>query len=50
MPTNHFNIAGLNSEEVILAKKRYGQNKLSYKQESTFLDTVKRIVKEPVFA
>lgn len=48
MATNHFNIAGLNSEEVVLAKKRYGQNKLSYKQESTFLDTVKRIAKEPM--
>lgn len=48
MSPNHFNISGLNSEQVILARAKYGDNKLDYKQENTFFDTLKRILKEPM--
>jgi len=48
MSPNHFNISGLNSEQVILARAKYGYNKLDYKQENTFFDTLKRILKEPM--
>ncbi|WMN12117.1 cation-translocating P-type ATPase [Marivirga salinae] len=48
MSAHHFNIKGLNSKEVSLAKKKFGQNKLTYKQENTILDIVKRIAKEPM--
>lgn len=48
MLANHFNILGLTKEQVILAREKYGQNKLVYKKENSFLDTVKRIGKEPM--
>ena len=48
MSPNHFNISGLNSDQVILARAKYGYNKLDYKQENTFFDTLKRILKEPM--
>jgi len=48
MSPNHFNISGLNSDQVFLARAKYGYNKLDYKQENTFFDTLKRILKEPM--
>ena len=48
MPANHFNILGLTNEQVILARGKFGQNKLDYKKENSFLDTVKRIAKDPM--
>ena len=48
MSANNFNIQGLKSEQVILARKNYGQNKLDYKKENGFLDTIKRIAKDPM--
>lgn len=48
MSSNHFNISGLTSEQVVHAREKFGQNKLDYKQENTFLDTLKRIVKDPM--
>lgn len=48
MPVDHFNIVGLTNKQVILARKKFGQNKLDYKGESTFFDTVKRTAKEPM--
>ena len=48
MPANHFNISGLTNEQVILAREKFGQNKLDYKKETGFLETVKRIAKEPM--
>ena len=48
MPENHFNISGLTNEQVILARKKFGRNKLDYKKESSFLDTVQRIAKDPM--
>jgi Ca2+-transporting ATPase len=48
MPANNFNINGLTDEQVILAKEKYGENKLNYKQENTILDAVKKLAKEPM--
>jgi P-type Ca2+ transporter type 2C len=48
MLANNFNILGLTSEQVIVATKKYGQNKLEYKKENNFLDTLKRIAKDPM--
>lgn len=48
MPENQFNITGLVDEAVILAREKFGQNKLDYKKENTFFDTLKRIVKDPM--
>ncbi len=48
MSTNHFNIQGLSNEQVILAREKFGLNKLDYKKENTFLDTLKRIAKDPM--
>ncbi|WNM18482.1 cation-translocating P-type ATPase [Flavobacterium capsici] len=48
MPTNQFNILGLTNEQVILAREKFGQNKLDYKKENSFLEALKHIFKEPM--
>jgi Ca2+-transporting ATPase len=48
MSANNFNIRGLTNEQVTLAREKFGQNKLDYKKENSFLDTVKRIAKDPM--
>lgn len=48
MSANNFNIQGLTNEQVILARKKFGQNKLDFKKENSLLDAVKRIVKDPM--
>ncbi|MEO6405545.1 MAG: HAD-IC family P-type ATPase, partial [Ferruginibacter sp.] len=48
MPANHFNKSGLTNEQVILAREKFGKNKLDYKKENSFMDTVKRIAKDPM--
>lgn len=48
MPINTFNISGLTNEEVVLAREKFGQNKLDYKTENGFWDTVKRIFNDPM--
>ena len=48
MSANHFNILGLTSEQVMLAREIFGQNKLDYKKENSFFDTIKRIAKDPM--
>jgi Ca2+-transporting ATPase len=48
MSANNFDILGLTNEEVILAREKFGQNKLDSKKESGFLDILKRIAKEPM--
>ena len=35
MAENHLNILGLTDEQVILARRQYGQNQLDYKKENT---------------
>ncbi len=48
MPANHFNISGLTNEQVVFAREKFGQNKLDYKKGNEFLDTIKRIAKDPM--
>ena len=48
MPANNFNIQGLTYEQVIIAREKFGPNKLHYNKENSFLDTVKRIAKDPM--
>ena len=48
MPSNNFNITGLRKEEVIIAREKYGQNKLHYKKENEFFDAIKSLAKEPM--
>jgi Ca2+-transporting ATPase len=48
MAVENFNIAGLSDEQVMLAREKSGRNKLNYKKEHGFLDTIKDIVKEPM--
>ncbi|AUC84628.1 haloacid dehalogenase [Polaribacter sp. ALD11] len=45
---NNFGINGLTDEQVLLARKKFGKNKLNYKQENTVLDAIKNLVKEPM--
>ena len=48
MPLDSFNIQGLTSEEVRLAREKFGQNTLNYKQESGVLDALRSLAKEPM--
>lgn len=48
MPANPYHVSGLTNEQVEVARKKYGQNKLDYKKQNTVTDTVKRIIKEPM--
>jgi Ca2+-transporting ATPase len=48
MPTKKINIQGLTQEQVLLAREKFGQNQLDYKKENNFIDTVKRIFKDPM--
>ncbi|WP_306400406.1 cation-transporting P-type ATPase [Kaistella yananensis] len=36
MPANPFNIQGLSAEEVLLARKKFGDNTLKYKKKTLF--------------
>lgn len=48
MPVNNFNIKGLTSEQVNLAREKFGQNKLNYKHENSVADALKNLAKEPM--
>ena len=48
MPAINFDIQGLTDEQVILAREKFGQNKLDYKKDNSFFDTVKRIAIDPM--
>lgn len=48
MQSNEFNIQGLNAKQVLLAREKYGPNKLNYKKENGFFDTLAAILKEPM--
>lgn len=48
MPANHFDIEGLTNEQVVLAREKFGQNKLHFKKNNSFSDTIKRIGKDPM--
>lgn len=48
MPINHFNIHGLTNKQVLLAREKYGLNKLYYKNENSFFKAIKSIAKDPM--
>ena len=48
MLLDNFNIQGLSSEQVKLSREKFGQNTLNYKQESSVLDAIKKLAKEPM--
>ncbi|HEX7415357.1 MAG TPA: cation-translocating P-type ATPase [Bacteroidia bacterium] len=48
MSANNFNVRGLNYEQVLKAREKYGLNKLNYKEENIFLDSIISLVKEPM--
>lgn len=48
MATNNFNIHGLNSQEVLVAREKFGYNRLTYKKENGFLKAIVGLVKEPM--
>ena len=48
MPANNFDINGLSDEQVTLAREKFGQNKLHYKNGNEFFDALKRIAKDPM--
>lgn len=48
MESNHYDITGLTNEQALVAREKFGKNKLDFKKENTFLDTVKRIAKDPM--
>ncbi len=48
MPVSHFNISGLNEEQVLDSRIRYGYNRLDYKKENGFTEALKSLIKEPM--
>jgi Ca2+-transporting ATPase len=48
MSINTFNIKGLQSQEVLEAREKFGENKLVYKKENTIWEAIKNLVKEPM--
>ncbi len=48
MRLDNFNIQGLTDEQVNIAREKYGQNTLNYKQENGVLDALKKLLKEPM--
>lgn len=48
MPSNNFNIQGLSNAEVIASREKHGKNTVNYQQESTFWETLKGFLKDPM--
>ena len=48
MPSKNFNIKGLTDEQVILSRKKYGQNSLEYKKTNPVFEALKNLAKEPM--
>lgn len=48
MSVNNFNIKGLTQKQVLYAREKYGQNKVTHKKENEFLNALKNLVKEPM--
>ncbi len=47
LPIN-FNVQGLSNEQVSATREKWGYNRLSYKKENGFFDTVISLAKEPM--
>jgi len=48
MPDHNTNIQGLTNEQVLDARKKYGQNKFDYKKDNGFVTALKQISQEPM--
>lgn len=48
MPENNFNIEGLSEAQVLLAREKYGHNKLDFKKENAIIAALKSLAKEPM--
>ena len=48
MIATNLNIQGLTDEQVLLSRKKYGQNKFDYKKENVVLDAIINLIKEPM--
>ena len=48
MVSNNFNINGLTSEQVLVARNKYGINQLAYKKENKFFNAILKFVKDPM--
>jgi Ca2+-transporting ATPase len=48
MLVNNFNIEGLSTTQVIVSREKFGNNKFNFKKENGFLETLKRVAKEPM--
>ena len=48
MPVNNFNIKGLTNRQVLLAREKYGYNRLDSKKENRIFRAVKSLAKEPM--
>ncbi|CAN5486632.1 cation-translocating P-type ATPase [soil metagenome] len=48
MPANNFDIKGLTSEQVLVARKKWGSNSVLYKKENPLLNAIKSLAKEPM--
>jgi Ca2+-transporting ATPase len=49
MEKMHYNIAGLNEQEVIASRSAHGHNALKGKKDNGFLRAIKDLAKEPMF-
>jgi Ca2+-transporting ATPase len=48
MPTAPFNIKGLSDQEVLAARNQFGNNQLTFKKNSGFIEALKSVFKEPM--
>jgi Ca2+-transporting ATPase len=48
MTTNNFNIKGLSDAEVIVSRKKHGENKLTYTKENVFIYALKNLATDPM--
>lgn len=48
MIENNFGIQGLSDQEVLVARDKFGKNRLEYKKENGFVDALKTLIREPM--
>jgi Ca2+-transporting ATPase len=48
MPLENFKIKGLTNEQVLAARKKFGQNSLDYKKTNPIFEAIKNLAKEPM--
>ncbi len=48
MQIKDFDITGLDDEQVLLSREKFGPNRLTYKRENTLFEIILRVIKEPM--